>query len=109
MDTEKECGLDSEEIQLKCHSFLNIYIYNVTYGRGPGKELCDGSKPQDSFQPTGDKNCYDETKDAEISIELKKECHGKFECAYSIPTKVLDDACDGMRRELRLEYICGVF
>ena len=39
VDVEEECGLDSEELPLKCHSFLSIYIYNVTYGRGPGKEL----------------------------------------------------------------------
>ena len=107
VDVEEECGLDSEELPLKCHSFLSIYIYNVTYGRGPGKELCDGDKPQDSFKPTGDKSCYDEAKDTEVSIELKSECHGQFECTYTIPTLILDSACEGMRRELRLEYICG--
>ena len=107
MDIEEDCALNAEVLSLYCHSFLRIYIYNVIYGRGPGKELCDGDKPQDSFEPAGDKSCYNEDLDTEISLGLKTECHGKFECTYTIPTLVMDDACGGMRRELRLEYICG--
>ena len=49
----------------------------------------------------------DEDKDNEISTGLKTECHGKFTCTYTIPTLLLDVVCDGMRREMRLQYICG--
>ena len=107
VDIEEECGLDSEEVSLTCPSFLNIYIQKVVYGRGPGVELCDGDKPADNSKPPGDKSCYDEDKDIEISNGLKTECHGKFTCSYTIPTLLLDVICDGMRREMRLQYICG--
>ena len=107
VDVVEECGLDSEEISLTCPSFLNIYIKNVVYGRGPGKELCDGDKPDDTSKPAGDKSCYNINKDIKVSNGLKTECHGKFSCSYTIPTLLLNVRCDGMRRELRLQYICG--
>ena len=106
-DNKKSCALNSEDLQLKCHSFLDIFVRSFTYGRNAskGKDLCDGEKPKDS--KSAQLNCYNETFNSEILYELEVACHATFNCSYTIPTVPLDPVCDGLKREARVEYICG--
>ena len=88
-------------------SFLNIFVNSVTYGRNStlGKDLCDGEKAKDSKAPA--MNCYKDDQNAVILTSLQTACHHHYNCSVSIPTVPLDPVCDGMRREARVEYICG--
>ena len=104
---EKICALDSEDIYLQCPSFLSIYVLNVEYGRNQskGKVLCDGEKPNDSLQPTA--NCFNETFNNELRHSMAETCHGTYNCSFFIPTVPLTSVCDAMKREVRIDYICG--
>ena len=68
------CALNSEEIELKCHTFLSVYIKSVTYGRNStlGKELCDGEKPRDKKAPA--LSCYDENFNLNLLSDLDNVC-----------------------------------
>ena len=109
IDPEEMCGLDDEDITLTCPTFLTVFIKDVVYGRNAGKELCDGEKPKDSFQPTGDVSCFDDSKSETVAQELKHECHGQFNCTYTVPTLQIGNACSGMRREVRVQTLCGKY
>ena len=102
------CYLDSEVAVLTCHSFLKVYVTNVTYGRdsATAKELCDGDKPND-FQSLGSGTCYNETYNDILRNEMAIHCHGSYNCSYEIQTVPLTSDCNGLRRETRIEYICG--
>ena len=104
------CALDSEDVQLLCHSFLSIYVDGVTYGRDSitGKELCGGDKPND-FQSLGSGTCYNETYNNQLKTELALECHGAYNCSYHIETVPLTSDCNGLRREVKIQYMCGRF
>ena len=84
-----------------------LFVTSVTYGRNSslGKELCDGEKPKDNKSPA--LNCYKDDQNALMLSELQSACHHNFNCTYSILTVPLDPVCDGLRRETRIEYICG--
>ena len=103
----KICALDSEDVTIQCPTFLKIFVTSVTYGRNSslGKELCDGEKPKDNKSPA--LNCYKDDQNALMLSELQSACHHNFNCTYSILTVPLDPVCDGLRRETRIEYICG--
>ena len=108
--TDSLCAVNSEEIFPVCPTFLNIYITNVTYGRSSeaGKKLCDGNKPKDIKKPSQD--CFDETINQAVKDVLVQGCHGGFNCSVTIPTIPFGiNDCDGMKREARVEYICGEF
>ena len=106
-EPERLCALNSEEIELRCHTFLSVYLQSVTYGRNStmGKELCDGEKPKDKKAPA--LNCYDEDFNLNLLSELDYLCLGHFNCTFVIPTVPLDPVCDGLSREVRIEYLCG--
>ena len=99
--------MNGETVTLICPTFLNVFISKIVYGRNKGKELCNGEKPKDSFQPTGDVSCFNPTKSEEVANEFRTACHGGFNCSHDVPTLILDAACDGMKREMTLEYNCG--
>ena len=86
---------------------MTIFINKVTYGRNPGKDLCDGDKPKDTFKPAGDVSCFDDSKSEIVANALKAECHGEYTCTYKVPTLQIGDACSGMRREVKVETLCG--
>ena len=67
------------------------------------KKLCDGEK-HDNFAPVN--SCYDDGVGNEVKQFIKSNCHGQFECTISIPTLIIT-GCDGLRRELKTEHICG--
>ena len=103
------CAINSEDLEIKCHSFLSVFIESFSYGRNAtkGKELCDGEKKRDSKAPA--MNCFNETFEMEVVVELENICHGEYQCTYNIPTVPLDPICDGMKREARIEFSCGRF
>ena len=105
-DTVKNCLMDAEQLTLKCHSFMNIFIKNLTYGRDrlAQKLLCDGEK-KDNFAPVD--SCFEDDVHQNLTELLRQQCHGHFECSLPVPTYVLT-GCDGMRRELKLEHLCGM-
>ena len=107
MDQNKVCSLDSEDVMLTCPSFLSIYVTAVTYGRdsATGKELCDGEKPNGKSLGSG--NCYNDTHNEKLENDFAFECHGTYNCTFYVPTVPLSPDCDGLRREVRTEYICG--
>ena len=107
MELETVCSVNPDAVNLECHSFLNIYIGPVSYGRNKtkGKTLCDGEKIQDIKAPNTD--CFDDSVNEQIWEELSLTCKGKSSCSYEIPTILLDSACDGMKREANIAYICG--
>ena len=109
LEPHKLCAVNSEDVEIKCHSFLSIFIQRFSYGRNStkGKELCDGEKTRDSKAPV--MNCYNETFETGVVAELKSLCHGDFTCSYNIPTVPLDPICDGLKREARIEFSCGMF
>ena len=103
---EITCALSSEDVELVCPSFLKMYITKLTYGRDASSEkvLCDGDKPNDLQKPHSD--CFNETFNTELRDEIALECHGGYSCSVNIPTVPLNPACDGMKRETRIEHIC---
>ena len=52
-------------------------------------------------------NCFNETFESEVVVELENLCHGDYQCTYNIPTVPLDPICDGLKREARIEFSCG--
>ena len=71
--------------------------------------MCDGEKPKDNFQPAGGASCFDDSKSEEVAIEFMNACHGSYNCSHEVPTLVLAQACDGMRREVKIEHLCSKF
>ena len=104
----KQCYLDSEVATLTCSSFLDVYVTNVSYGRdsATGKELCGGDKPKD-ISSLGTGTCYNETYNDYLKSEMSFYCHGTYNCTFTIPTVPLTTDCDGLRREVNIEHICG--
>ena len=109
MDHNKVCTLDSEDVTLTCNSFLRIYITGVTYGRdsATGIELCDGEKPNGKSLGSG--TCYNATHNEKLENDFALECHGTYNCTVYVPTVPLNPDCDGLRREVRTQYICGKY
>ena len=103
----KLCSVDAEIITLSCHSFLKVYVISVTYGRNSssGKELCDGEKKDEKSLGSG--TCYSDEYNQQLRREISLECHGKFNCSFNVPTLPLTEDCDTLKREIRVEYICG--
>ena len=59
LEPEKKCHLNEDTVEIKCNSFLSIYIRTLSYGRSfaSAKELCDGEEPDDNAAP--EKDCFD--------------------------------------------------
>ena len=108
LEPVKTCVLDSENIILTCKSFMSVYVTDVTYGRNSStaKVLCDGEKPPDS-KSLGSGTCYDDNHNAHLLHNIAVECHGQYNCSYNVPTVPLTTSCDGLKREVRVEHICG--
>ena len=109
---EKSCNLQEETMRIKCHSFLSIYIKQTSYGRkfANEKKLCDGQKPDDV------KGVIDETNFCErpMGEDFVSQCQGGDYCVIPVTgdmdsnwPKTFDLSCALLRKELRVEYICG--
>lgn len=107
VDKFHQCSINDETLVLQCDSFLNVFVTNVTYGREKtnGLTLCDGDFQPDIAKPSMD--CFDDSRNQEMRENLRNECNGLHECRYLVPTLPLPSACDGKRREVRVEYLCG--
>ena len=95
-------------MKYKCHSFMSVYIQSASFGRSATnmRKMCDGAKKDDSNSPPQD--CIDTSS---LLRTARDSCHGSDSCQIFIsPTSaVLDSACDNLRREARIDYICGKF
>ena len=103
------CAVNADLLTLSCPSFLSVYPLSLTYGRNASlkKTLCDGEHANDDKAPF--QSCYDETVNRARLASLRSECSGLSSCSQEVPTVVLDPTCDGLRREMRVEHICGQY
>ena len=109
VETQEQCFLNGASAELSCPSFLNIYPTKVSYGRAAAekKELCGGEQPPDSKAAPLD--CYEEKVNQELLSSARDLCRGQFNCSQEVPTIILSPACDGLKREYKIEYVCGNF
>ena len=108
-EVEYSCAIEGETLTLQCHSFLTVYVQKASYGRDAdngGRNLCNGTKGEDSKEVTAAQDCLDEVG---ITAEVRKACQGRSSCSSSVPEDLasLGAACDGLKRELRTSHICG--
>ena len=88
---------------------MSVYIRTVSYGRtfAAAKQLCDGEKPDDTAAP--EKDCMDEAVQTNVMELARSDCHDQFSCQWQVPSLPMDASCDGLKRETRVEHICGEF
>ena len=103
----KSCALVEESVELKCHTFLSVYVQTATFGRETAnkRNLCDGQKESDRGFPSTD--CLET---AETLKLVRQKCHGKYECTVRADYLMADfTGCmpDSLLRELRTNHICG--
>ena len=103
-------------MKIKCHSFLNVYLKTITYGRNytNEKKLCNGESPDDSKGVASDTDyCLRSRRNWKA---LKNLCHGDSLCLIPVAADMdstwqskyqFGAACNGLKRELRVEHICG--
>ena len=100
------CSIHGEVVDLKCHTFLSIYIKSATFGRkfSDQKELCGGDKEADTKGPDAD--CVEHKT---VTQKTRDACHGKSSCVVSVEPDMsqLGSACDGLKREFNLNFTCG--
>ena len=104
-----QCSLNEEILNLGCHSFLNVYVKDVTYGRNAsnGFSLCGGSKTADILAPNED--CYDDTINSNLLNQIRSTCNGHHGCSPMIPSLSLSSACEGKRKEAVATFLCGLY
>ena len=107
---EEFCTVDGEPVDIKCHSFLNIYIISSIYGRkkANGNKLCNGKEDTVKLQT---QDCLDV--DSELK-SLHNNCRGDSECkSYWVPAKKKwTGECNETltrKNELTVVYRCGKF
>ena len=87
---------------------MSVYIQSASFGRIAAnmRKMCDGAKKDDSNSPPQD--CVDTSS---LLRTARNTCHGSDSCQIFIsPTSAtLVPACDGLRKEARIDYICGKF
>ena len=113
-EVSKVCNIEGETMEIKCHSFLSIYARKSMYGRNytNEKKLCDGEKPDDlkGVDAEGDFCLRDHDGPA------RENCHGESFCIVPVTgdmdkdwTDKFDVQCALLKKELRVDYICGMF
>ena len=106
LEPSSVCSVHGEVVDLKCHTFLSIYIQNATFGRKFSnlKEMCKGNMEPDTKGP--DSDCIEHEV---VTEKTRAACHGKSSCAVSVEPNMtqLGSACDGLKREYNLNYTCG--
>ena len=104
LQPENSCEITGGMMELKCHTFLRVYIQTARYGRSVSNErsLCDKDKGRDSGAPSVD--CLDHS----LALHTAKEtCQGKSSCSIMIePDMAALTGCDTLKKELRVEHIC---
>ena len=99
-------------MRIKCHSFLNIYIRQTLYGRdfANEKKLCDGEKPDD-IKGVDDESSFCKR---HLGNDIVDRCQGGDYCIIPVTghmdsswQKKLDSSCAPLKKELRVDYICG--
>ena len=113
-EVAKVCNIEGETMEIKCHSFLSVYVRKVMYGRNytNEKKLCDGEKPDDSKGVDAESDFCLRT----FVGPVRQDCHGEPSCIVLVTdemdkgwTKQFDLQCAPLKKELRVDYICGRF
>ena len=110
LEPYNQCAVSEDEMSITCSSFLSIYITEVSYGRDSAtkREMCGGDSPSD-FQSLGSGTCYDDAYNSQLQGEIASECHGTYNCTFHVPTTPLTEDCDGLKREIKVNYTCGEY
>ena len=115
-EIENSCNIEGENMKIKCHSFLSVYLKTIVYGRNytNEKKLCDGDNPDDSKGVDSETDyCLRSRKNWR---SIKDLCHGESSCLIPVAADMdsawqtkyhFGAACNGLKRELRVEHICG--
>ena len=99
-------------MRIKCHSFLNIYVKQTLYGRDYAneKKLCDGEKPDD-IKGVDDESSFCKR---HMGDDIVDRCQGGDYCIIPVTGDMdrnwqekLDLSCAPLKKELRVDYICG--
>ena len=106
VENSSACTEAGKFLNLKCHSFYNIYVTAGTFGRlvNNKKKICNGDEQDDSQEPSS--NCTDSQA---ILSHARDSCHGRSSCSVAVPPDFIDlhPDCDGLKREVNVEYVCG--
>jgi hypothetical protein len=106
LEPTRTCAVDGDVMKFRCHSFLRIYVQAASFGRSAlnFKKMCDGNKKADSNEPSQD--CLSQSRALE---KMRDQCHGRSSCQQAITPDftTLDSSCDGLKREARVDHICG--
>ena len=110
-ETVKSCAIENKILNLKCNSFLKIYIPSTTFGRSynesssVGKMLCDGAEQADGLAAQGT-DCIE---DVSVVGQARLLCHGRSSCSVPVTSDMasLGPTCSLLKKELRTEHICG--
>ena len=111
-EVEESCNIQGETMRIKCHSFLNIYIRQTSYGRdfANEKKLCDGERPDD-IKGVNDESSFCKR---HMGDDIVDQCQGDDYCIIPVTgdmdrswPKKLDTTCALLKKELRVDYICG--
>ena len=110
-ETVKSCAIENKILDLKCNSFLKIYIPSTTFGRSynesssVGKMLCDGAEQADGLAAQGT-DCIE---DVSVVGQARRLCHGRSSCSVPVTSDMasLGTTCTLLKKELRTEHICG--
>ena len=108
------CNIEGETMEIKCHSFQRIYARKTMYGRNytNEKKLCDGERADD-LKGVDDKGdfCL-----RHHSWPVRRNCHGESFCIVPVTgdmdkdwAHTFDSQCAPLKKELRVDYICGRF
>ena len=115
-EIDNSCNIEGENIKIQCHSFLSVYLKTISYGRNytNEKKLCDGEKPDDSKGVDSESDyCLRTLKNWR---KWKNLCHGESSCLIPVTADQdsnwasqhhFDAACNGLKKEMRVEHICG--
>ena len=106
MAIEEGCDVDDTVVDIKCPSFLSIYIASGYYGRVKGETLlCNGEK--DSVMLT-----TDECMETGVAQTSRDTCRGEHNCSLPVSTSIKTwvAPCDRKQKnQLKLDYICGKY
>ena len=97
------CAVDGSDLNIKCPSFLNIYVKSASYGREFAvKEICTGEK---------DGNPEVTCLDTEVVHQIGPPSRGLWNVTAPVSPLLanLDSKCNPpMKRELKVQYLCGI-
>ena len=98
----EECAVDGTDLNIKCPSFLSIYVKSATYGREFAvKKICDGTK-----NGNPEVTCLD----SGVVDKIGPKSRGLWNATAAVNPLLatLDPKCASLKKELKVQYLCGM-